>query len=79
MCQHPAGLRDPELAVFISECLLWGRFQVPGLGNILGETHQVHAVFLPVSVITGESVSAHLPSGYLNTFKFRTFTFICCS
>lgn len=42
-----------------------------------GEMHEVHALLLNVGIIIGESVSAHLPSGYLNEFRFRTFIFIC--
>lgn len=30
-----------------------------------GEMHEVHALLLNVGIIIGESVSAHLPSGYL--------------
>lgn len=72
------GRRDPAERLSSSLSVPWARFRVPGLENELWGHASSYALFSNVGIIIGESVSAHLPSGYRNTFKFRTLTFIGC-
>lgn len=60
-----------QQAIFVSESAVRSVSHPRAREGAVERWHSIHALLSNAGIIIGESVSAHLPSGYLNPFELR--------